>query len=31
VFDIPPAVYREKFGLPAEEKAPDEKAEQDER
>lgn len=31
VFDIPPAVYREKFGLPAGEKAPGGKAEQDER
>ena len=30
VFDIPPAVYREKFGLPSEEKTPGEKAEQDE-
>lgn len=31
VFDIPPAVYREKFGLPAEEKAAGDKAEQDDR
>jgi AraC-like DNA-binding protein len=31
VFDIPPAVYREKFGLAAVGKTPGEKAEQDER
>jgi transcriptional regulator GlxA family with amidase domain len=31
VFDIPPAVYREKFGLPSEEKAAGEKAEREDR